>query len=917
MRAHEPSNNASGSTAIQILMHLKCNNRVIVLSMRRFLAAFFALAALASAETLPTPEQYFGFRIGADRKIVRYDKMIAYFQKLAASSDRVLYRNLGATTGGNPMAMLEIASPSTLHNLEHFKTLERRLYLQGGAVGEQEREQIFREGKAVVFITNNIHSTEIGSSQMSIELAYRLATDNSPAVRKVLDQVIVLLAPSVNPDGQIKVTDWYNKYLGTPQEGTAPPWLYHTYAGHDDNRDMFLMSLKESQLVAQVLWHDWFPSVWLDQHQQGPAGPRMFTMPSGDPINPNVHPLIYRWNSIFGQMQAAALEAAGKEGVMHTSTYTSFWEGAMAWSGWWHNQVGLLTETASVGIATPVVQLRAEPATAVTSGMQRLAELGLLAPLETAVSAPSFQISAPRDVIPRANYPRPWLGGTWTLRDIVDYEMISTMALLEGAADSRETLLRQIYSVNAATVEDGRRGKIGFGNKEPSYAILIPATGQQDSNEVVDLIEKLRMGGVEVYRSRRSFLADGESWPDGTYVIPLAQVFARYAKDLLEVQTYPAGERNPLGSATDGPYDVSAWSLGKQFGVRTVFAHEPLPADLPLEPVQKQNYVLDVAHNGGNLRFRYAGASDAVVMNRLLKSGAKVTLIGPHVSGDPAVEVPVNLPSWAAATRGFDVTITSTPVQPAFGAALRLPRVGVYQSWTANIDEGWTRFVFDQYEFPYTTLHNADVAAGRLRSRFDAIVLPDQSTKSILEGQTAPNIPAEYRGGIGDKGWQALKDFVDQGGTLISLGDSCNLLVDKLPLAIKELKRSIPPDQHDGPGTILNLQIDTTNRLGWGMAPTTFGFYMNSPFFDVTDGFGSQKVRVVARYPNTSVTASGYLKGEDYMLGRAAVVAVDMNPGKVVLFGIRPQHRAQTHATLPMLFNALYWSAEGDLAPAQ
>ncbi len=899
--------------------------------MRRILAAFTVLASFASAQALPSPEQYFGFRVGSDRKIVRYDKMIAYMQKLASGSDRVLYRNLGSTTGGNPFVMLEISSPSTLRNLEHFKTLERRLYFQGGDVAEQEREQIFREGKAVVLITNNIHSTEIGSSQMAIELAYRLATDTSPAVKKILDQVILLLVPSVNPDGQIKVTDWYNKYLGTPQEGSAPPWLYHTYAGHDDNRDMFLMSLKETQLTAQVLWHDWFPSVWLDQHQQGPAGPRMFTMPSGDPINPNVHPLIYRWNSIFGQIQAAALEAAGKEGIMHTSTYTSFWEGAMAWSGWWHNQVGLLTETASVQIATPVIQLHAQlrgdgiP----VAGAQRMAEAGLFAPLEAPVTAPSFQIGPPRDITPRANYPRPWLGGAWTLRDIVDYELISSMALLEAAADSREVLLRQIFDVNAGTIDAGRKGRIGFGDREPSYAILIPAAGQQDQNEVIELVDKLRMGGVEVYRSRRAFASSGESWQEGTYVIPLGQVFGRYAKDLLEVQAYPAGQRIAEVGASDGPYDVSAWSLGKQFGVRSVFAHEPLPADLSLDPVpQKQNYTLAVERTGGNLRFPYDGARSAVVVNRLLKAGSRVTLISPHGSGSPPIPAMVELTSsapaqaqaqaqvWSNATRGFDVAIKNTTAPAEFGTPLRLPRVGLYQSWTANIDEGWTRLILDQYEFPYTTLHNADIAGGKLRARFDAIVLPDQSAKSILEGQTAPSIPAEYRGGVGDKGWQALKDFVDQGGTLISFGDACNLLVDKLPLPVKELKRGILPDQHDGPGSILNLQIDTANPLGWGMSPATFGFYNNSPFFDVGDGFGAQKVRVVARYPNMSVAASGYLKGEEYMQGRAAVVAVDMNPGKVVLFGIRPQHRAQTHATLPLLFNALYWSAEGDLAPA-
>ncbi len=891
------------------------------MNMRRLLAAFTvvsALAAFASAETIPSPEQYFGFKIGADRKIVRYDKMIAYFQKLASASDRVLYRNLGSTTGGNPFVMLEIASPSTIHNLDHYKTLERRLYFQGGDVPESEREQIFRDGKAVVLITNNIHSTEIGSSQMAIELAYKLASDNSPAVRKILDQVILLLVPSVNPDGQIKVTDWYDKYLGTPQEGSSPPWLYHTYAGHDDNRDMFLLSLKESQLMAQVLWHDWFPSVWLDQHQQGPAGPRMFTMPSGDPINPNVHPLIYRWNSIFGQVQAAALEAAGKTGIMHTSTYTSFWEGAMAWSGWWHNQVGLLTETASAQIASPIVQARAEPTQPLLPGLPHSVEIGL-PPVETPLGEPGFEIGPPRDVTPRANYPRPWLGGTWALHDIVDYELISSMALLESAADSRETLLRQIYSINSNTIEDGRNGRIGFGDRDPSYAILIPAAGQQDQNEVIDLLDKLRLGGVEVYRARRAFMSNGESWPEGTYVIPLAQVFGRYAKDLLEVQAYPAGQREASLNGSDGPYDVSAWSLGKQFGVKTIFAHEALPNDLQLDPVTlKLNYVLDAERSGETLRFPYTGARSAVVVNRLLKAGVHLTMITPHGPGDAVIQLPASTqgPVWSNATRGFDVSVKNISAPEDYGTPLRQPRIGVYQSWTANIDEGWTRLVLDQYEFPYTTLHNADVAAGRLRPHFDAIVLPDQTAKSILEGQTSLTIPAEYRGGLGEKGWQALKDFVDQGGTLISFGDACNLLVDRLPLPLKELKRSLLAEQHDGPGVILNLQVDTTNPLGWGMARNTFGFYLNSPFFDVSDGFGSQKVRVIARYPNVSVAASGYLKGEEYMLGRAAVVSVDMNPGKVVLFGIRPQHRAQTHATFPMIFDALYWSAEGDLTSA-
>ncbi len=330
-----------------------------------------------------------------------------------------------------------------------------------------------------MFITNNIHSTEIGASQMVLELVHNLATSDSPAVRKVLDNVILLLVPSLNPDGQIMVTDWYNKTLGTPSEASPLPFLYHNYTGHDNNRDMYLFSQKESQMAAQVLWHEWFPSIWLDEHQQGTSGPRIFTMPATDPINPNVDPLIYRLNGIFGQSQAAALEAEGKTGIIFNSTYTNFWQGAMAWAGWWHNQVGLLTEVASARIATPVVQQRADatrPAAAAAPAAGGRTATGpaagagdFEAERRRTFERPDDPLPPPRDITPRTEYPRPWMGGRWTLRDIVDYELIATNALLEAAADGRENLLRQIYSINRNTIEAGKKGELGQ-DKDKNFA---------------------------------------------------------------------------------------------------------------------------------------------------------------------------------------------------------------------------------------------------------------------------------------------------------------------------------------------------------------------------------------------------------------------------------------------------------------
>ena len=503
----------------------------------------------------------------------------------------------------------------------------------------------------------------------------------------------------------------------------------------------------------------------------------------------------------------------------------------------------------------------------------------------------------------------------WHLRDIVDYEMIATTALLEAAADRRETLLRDIYSINASTIELGSHGELGYGNKDKSYAVLIPVSGQHDPDEVVELVDKLMLGGVEVSRAENDFVQDHVNYTAGTYVIPFNQVFARYAKDLLEKQTYPEVHRAPNAPA-EAPYDVSAWSLGMQFGVKTMFAKTALPTDLKLARVSaKPSFVLAAEKSANLVSFPYTGAESAVIVNRLLKDGAKVSIAKPDSpSAQAMVQVNASPGAWTRATAGFDVSVTTVSTAPReLGVTVRAPRVGLYQSYTANMDEGWTRWILERYEFPYTTLHNADIQAGKLRDRFDAIVLPDQRTRDLIEGNNFATTVPEFKGGLEDRGVDALKDFVDRGGTLIALGEASNLLVDRWPLPVKELKRTLTREQHYAPGTIVNLQVDTSHPIGFGSAANTLGFYINSPFFELSEGFSSQKVSVVARYPNSGALASGWLRGENYMLGRAAVVAIETNPGKIVLFGIRPQHRAQTHATLPLLFNALYWSAEGDL----
>jgi hypothetical protein len=476
----------------------------------------------------------------------------------AANSDRVRFRELGKTSNDNPFIALEISSPDTLKNLDRYKQLERKLYFQGGAPSTPSATRSSARASWCCSITCSIHATEIGASQMSIELVHRLATEDSPEVKKILDNVIFLLVPSLNPDGQIMVTDWFNKNVGTPHAPSPIPYLYHPYVGHDNNRDMYMFTQKESQHTAKLLWHDWFPAVWLDEHQMGSNGARIFVMPATDPINQNVHPLIYRWNGILGQSQAAALEAAGKEGIIYNSTYTNFWEGAMAWSGWWHNQIGLLTR--SRARASPRRSIRRAPsrtAGAAARGRRTRRDALRQRPIPAADRHQlAHGISPPLD------------GRRWTLGDIVDYEMIATMALLETAADRRETIMRQIYEVNRQTIEDGKKSN-------PS-AILVPVEHQQDAREAGTWSRSCD-GRRRDLRADAPFEADGKKYAAGTFVIPMTQVFARYAKDMLETQTYPEVRRGP-NAPPEPPYDVTAWSLGMLLGVDTVFVKDPLPA---------------------------------------------------------------------------------------------------------------------------------------------------------------------------------------------------------------------------------------------------------------------------------------------------------------------------------------------------
>jgi hypothetical protein len=819
--------------------------------------AVLLLAPLsARARQLPTPEAFLGFSVGSDDKLAGWDQILAYMNLADRASERVKVEVLGPTTQGRDFIMVTVTSEANMRDLERIKGISRRLYDPKSVSTEAEARRLVEEGKTVVCITLNIHSTEIGSSQMVLEAVHRLATEESPYIRNILDNTVALIFPSLNPDGQAMVTDWHNQTFGTEYQGSSLPWLYHPYAGHDDNRDAYMNALAETRLLSRVLYHDWFPLIWLDEHQMGNRGARLFVMPAAGPPNPNVDPWIYRTAGLLGFVQGQALDTAGKPGVVYGQSYTYWWQGAMAWTGWWHNMVGMLTEMASANLASPVE-------------------------------------SPKHDVPATPEYLVPWPGGTWRLRDIVDYELIFTFALLDAAADMRANLLEGIQAVNRRTVARGEEGS--------PYAIVVPAE-QHDRPTAVKLLQVLSIGGVKIARAEAPFTAGGKEYPAGSWVIPMAQVFRNFAKDLLEPQVYPSTER---------PYDVTGWSLGMQMGVSTDFVDEPFtwrgePVDEVAMPPGR------ITGSGNTLLLDGRQNASFTAALRLLRAGFRVGR-----TDAPVTVGGVTLPAGSFTVSGSGARAALEPIVRELGIDAwassarparqlqRVPRVALYQEWGGNMDEGWTRLVLDDFGWQPITVHPEDLrGAGDLRSKYDVIVFASTRRASLVEGRARSNWPEQYRGGIGEAGLEALKQFARQGGTIVALGSSTDILLQDFgapftPWAVGRGSDFVCP------GSILEVQVDPSDEIAWGMTEKAAVMYGQEALLEPAVFFGAPTAKVAAMFGDTNPLLSGWIQGEAAIFHKIGAASLPYGQGKLVLLPLAVQRRAQTHGTFKLLFNPL------------
>ncbi len=758
-------------------------------------SAALAQPARVSSSALPSPASILGFEPGTPRKLPSWKQVTDYFTALDKASPRVSVRTLGPTTLGRPFLVAFIADAATLQNLEQYRVIQRKL-MDPRQRTKAELETLLTTGKNVILITSSIHSTEVGGFTTPLILADRLARADTPEAREILANTIVMLVPSQNPDGVDIVGEWYRTTLGTTAEGTPPPELYHKYTGHDNNRDWYAFTQRETRYTVDSLYTPWNPQIVNDVHQQGANAGRIFLPPYMDPVEPNIDPILTTGTNSLGLAMAWRMTAEGKTGIASNASYDQ-WSPARQYS-LYHRGVRILTETASARLATSV-------------------EL----PFELLTSGRGYEAKTTT-----WNFASLWPGGTWSYTDIVSYQVSASWAMLADAARNRRPWLESYVALGARALDP----------KHPWTATTVPTayvipTAQRDTQALQRMLWTLQHGQVEIRTAMAPVTAEGKPYPAGSYLVSMTQPFGGYAKTMLERQQYPNLFDYP-GGPPKPPYDVTAHTLPLLFGVEVAAVTGPVSeSSAPVPAVREPRYTV-------------AGLSDA-----------------------------------------------------------RTRRIGIYRSYSASMDEGWTRWIFDVNRIGFTSLVDKDIRAGSLNDRFDVIILPDQNVGGLSRG--LGNIyPDTLRGGLGAPGAAALTAFVEQGGTLLAFNEASEYAIDTFKLPVKNVLAGVRNTEFYAPGSLLSVQATAGHPLAAGLtAPVPAVWFEDSPTFDITDP--SRASAVLTYQPTGNPLLSGWLLGGEKLNGKAAMVDVTVGKGHVVLYGFRPQYRAQTMATQSLIWEAI------------
>ena len=832
---------------------------------------------------LQSPEQVFGFKVGSDRKLADYSQMLTFYKQLANNSDRVILKEIGKSSEGQPMILLFISTAENLSQLDKWKKISSEL--ARARINEDKAREHAKNGKTILWIDGGMHATERAHGQMTSELAYRVATEESSEMKKIRENVILLLMPVINPDGMRLVVNWYKKNLGTPYETTGPPVLYQKYVGHDNNRDWFMNNMLETQAVSKILYNEWYPQIVYNHHQTGPAWARIFLPPFSDPVNPNIHPGVTTGVNLVGTAMANRFAIKKMGGVVSNFQYSMWWNGGMRTAPYFHNQIGILTETSH---STPTPRYYDPKSIPKSVGSRR-----------------SRLVNDGTDIF----LPLPWEAGDSNFRDAVDYMLTASMGVLNISADLREKWLFNIYSMGRDAIQDGET--------KGTYAYIIP-NDQWDLYETGKFLSVLRMSGIEVNQSTKSFKVNNKQYSKGTYIVYSSQPFRPHLIDMMEKQNYP--QITDSSGKPKVPYDLAGWTLPLQMGINVDRINIPFKVSTK----QINDLIINMPKGkvSGSSKNGYllSGNSNAsfIAVNQLLSQGIDVFRTN---NGSFFIKNSNKLKKsfLNQMSNKYSINFEATKNDLSKSSRkLSMPKVGIYKSWRANMDEGWTRWILEQYKFPLDTLHNNDIKKGDL-SKYSAIILPSQSGNGILHGHMPNTMPEEYTGGIGLSGTLALKKYVENGGRIIALDASSDFVINQFGLPLRNAVSSVPSTSFFIPGSLVSLKVDD-DPLTMGMQKNSVAYFVRSRAFSIVElsktGEGgveqrkqppSQPVKVLARYAKENILLSGWAIGEKkYIGGKIAMASVSLGKGEVVLIGFRTQHRAQPRGTFKLLFNGLY-----------
>ncbi len=908
---------------------------------------FIALAAIlvsvitCFAQTIPSPKEHFGFNIGDDYQLANYTQTEAYFKKIAAASNRTRLVDIGVTEEGRHQYMLIVSSPENIKNLDHYKEISQKL-ARAENVTEEQAHALANEGKAVVWIDGGLHATEVVGAHQLIETLYQFVSRTDAETLRILDQSIILFTHA-NPDGQELVSNWYMRESDPKKRKTNIPRLYQKYIGHDNNRDFFMMNMKETQNISRQQYVEWMPQIIYNHHQTGPAGSVVAGPPYRDPFNYAFDPLIVTSLDAVGAAMNNRLNLEGKPGYTQRagSVYSTWWNGGLRTAGYFHNMIGLLTEI--IGSPTP-------------------ANIPLV----------------PARLIPNGATPNPIVPQEWHFRQSIDYSVSLNYAVLNYAVNQRQELLYGIYRMGRNSIERGSRDNWTLTPKfidsiNKAYRKDRPATrsadtgrststsdtiplkyynvvfkdstlrdargyiipsGQPDFATAIKFINTLIRSGILVHKATADFVVAGKKYPAGSYIVKTSQAFRPHVLDMFEPQDHPNDFQYPGGPPVP-PYDAAGYTLAYEMGVRF---HRILNGFEG--PFQRVNYgeiqmpkgSFDASSSAAGYVLNSATNNSFIAVNDLLKEGVKVfrTTAKAGDNNPGSFYIPAStkarslLAKYASNTA---VNITAVKKSPGGLTAVTPLRIALWDTYAGSISSGWVRWILEQYHFPFQVIYSKEIDTTDLRKKYDVIVFVSSAIPAVSSGtlsrgaNTQPkpeDIPAEFRGSLGkitaDTSVPQLKRFMQSGGSIVTIGSSTNLAYHiGLPVrnALVEMnngqERPLAGEKFYIPGSLLRMAVDTTKPAAWGMPAKSDVYFDASPVFKIApDAIAKGEVKPIAWFDTDKPLRSGWAWGQAYLLDGVAAFEAPVGSGKLYAFGPEITFRAQTHGTFKLLFNQLY-----------